>query len=161
MCGWKFEIMLRNLKKIFFHQRFYELIPIKSDDWNSNGLTEFKLIGKNENDFEKMDLFPIYPWKSDTFKGKEIGVFEMDLVLLNHENEILFAKSIMSHCVAIIDLYNFDDQCNNHQRYLFEYKNCSDHEIFNMIRANICTNFNLEKLSLYLRDNFTTKEKER
>ena len=152
--GWKFQIMLRNMKKIMFHHRFHELIPFKSDGDN-NGLIEFKLIGAKENDFEKMDLFPIYPWKSETFKGKENGVFEMDFVLLNDENNILSAKSVMSHVVPIKDLYNFDDQCNNYRRYFFQYKNINHHlEIFNMIQGNMIIldecDYKLENLSLYL-----------
>ena len=148
--GWKCQIMFRNLKKIFFHCKFYDLIPIQTDN---DKLIEFKLIGNNENCLEKIDLFPLYPWKCDTFKGKEIGVFEIDLVLLNDKNEPLFAKSIMINCVLIKDLYNFNDQSNNYKRYLFKYKNeySKNYQLLNMIKGNIIeNNCNLENVSIFL-----------
>eukprot|EP01084_Bolivina_argentea_P136213 239898_1 len=153
--GWKCQIMFRNLKKIFYHSKFYELIPTNVEN-KADTLIEFKLLGDTQNDSQTVDRFPIYPWKSDTFKGKENGVFEVDIILLNDKNHILFAKSFMVNSVPIKDLYNFDDQTNDDERYLFMYKNSNLCEMFNMVSGNfvVLDKFNnccnIQKLSIYL-----------
>ena len=150
--GWKCQVLFRNLKTVFFHSKFLQVIPVAATD--SSALTEFKLIDLAQPcEHQKLDLFPVYPWKSDLFKGKEVGVFEVDAVLLNHENRVLVAESLMVNCVEVDDLYNFSDQSNGDTRYLVRRQSQSQHSLFRRLSANIvfmdAGNYELQSLSLF------------
>jgi len=133
--GWKCQITLRDLKKVFLYSVFREMMACP--DSENAEMTRFELLSRRGFDAQKMESFPVYPWKSDTFQGRERGVFEVDVAVLNHENRILFAKSLMADCVQIDDLYNFEDQSNGFKRFLFRFQNKSELEMLRVLSGNI------------------------
>lgn len=90
--GYKLEVCFRNMGKIFYTQKFRNLIANqKFEDCNSLSF-EISLIGSRKSGSglsEILQNVPQYIWKTDYFRGSEFGIFVMDVVLWNAEFKVL------------------------------------------------------------------------
>ena len=159
------RIIFRNMKNIIFKQTFHELVCSSVDNNNNNN----KIKDSNASDNDKCVHIGLiggkskeycerehnYPWKTELFNGTHFGIFYIDICFYDFNGEyenIIWNNSYFTACSIIVDLYNFEDQCGNYQRYGV---NVTDpylsHSLkCNIVRADSINKYFVQNLSIFL-----------